>query len=293
MAQLSRPYQIGLVAVALLAAAWLLLIQGHSSSSSPPGSPAAVSTSSTPGSASSPSPASASSTAHPGTTSGPTAPGVSGLTRAVQKAQGAVATSEQNAKNLQRNSEAASSPTGTSTQPSTPATSSHSSSSGSHSSAAAAPAPSKTAKAVAPSTTTSKAASPTSTAKSTPAPSKSATAKASPGAATRTTVDQRQLAVEAQLHKGKIVLILFWDQKGTDDRLVHGAVQQVSHSGLNVAVEMATPHEVASFGSITRGVQVYGTPTLLIVNVKGHATTLTGLQDAYGIRQAITEARHA
>ena len=29
MAQLSRPYQIGLAAVAVLAAAWLLLIQGH------------------------------------------------------------------------------------------------------------------------------------------------------------------------------------------------------------------------------------------------------------------------
>ncbi len=38
MAQLSRPYQIGLVAVALLAAAWLLLFQGHHSSTGGSGS---------------------------------------------------------------------------------------------------------------------------------------------------------------------------------------------------------------------------------------------------------------
>src|ERR1700749_1766111 len=38
MAQLSRPYQIGLVAVALLAAAWLVLVQGHHSDTSGSGS---------------------------------------------------------------------------------------------------------------------------------------------------------------------------------------------------------------------------------------------------------------
>jgi hypothetical protein len=60
-----------------------------------------------------------------------------------------------------------------------------------------------------------------------------------------------------------------------------------------VAIEVASPHEVASFGSITRGVQVYGTPTLLVVNGKGQTTTLTGLQDAYAIKQAIRETQHS
>ena len=39
--------------------------------------------------------------------------------------------------------------------------------------------------------------------------------------------------------------------------------------------------------------QVYGTPTLLIVNRKGQTITLTGLQDSFAIAQAIAEARHA
>jgi hypothetical protein len=75
---------------------------------------------------------------------------------------------------------------------------------------------------------------------------------------------------------------------------VHRAVQQLrTQRGLNVAVNVASSREAAAFGSITRGVQVYGTPTLLVVNGKGHATTLTGLQDAYAIKQAIRETRHA
>ena len=55
----------------------------------------------------------------------------------------------------------------------------------------------------------------------------------------------------------------------------------------------ATEKQVASFGSITRGVQVNGTPTLLIVNRYGQVRTLTGLTDAYSMEQAIDEARHS
>jgi hypothetical protein len=61
----------------------------------------------------------------------------------------------------------------------------------------------------------------------------------------------------------------------------------------NVAVQVASSHEAAAFGTITRGIQVYGTPTVLVVGSKGQTTTLTGLQDAYAIEQAIQDARHA
>jgi hypothetical protein len=100
--------------------------------------------------------------------------------------------------------------------------------------------------------------------------------------------------VESQLHQGKIALILFWNPRGTEDVAVNRAIGQLrSQRGLNIAVNVASSHEVAAFGTITRGVQVYGTPTLLVVNGKGLTTTLTGLQDAYAIKQAIQETRHA
>jgi len=38
-------------------------------------------------------------------------------------------------------------------------------------------------------------------------------------------------------------------------------------------------------------VQVYQTPTILIVNPKGQTTTLVGLADVFSIQQAIGEAK--
>ncbi len=258
MAQLSRPYQLGLLAVALLAAVWLVLLQGHGGSSSPGSSspPAAATATSHP----------AASGAHNSSPGGSTiykgsAPGVQGLTRDVAKAKGAVTTSQQNARQLEQKSAQASSATA----------------SGAVSSAAA------SAPSTASSVPATKAAEPAK-AKSTPAHR----------AAGRNATVVRQRGVEAQLARGKTVLILFWDAKGADDVATRAAVVQVrSQRGSGVAVQEASAKEVASFGTITRGVQVYGTPTLLIVTKSGKVRTLTGLQDAYAIQQAIAEARRA
>src|SRR6202011_847891 len=92
MAQLSRPFQIALAALALFAIVWLLALRGHSGGTSEPGSPAAPSKSS----------ASAPSSVYHGS-----APGVEGLTRDLAKAHGAVTTSEQNAKKLEKKSDRA------------------------------------------------------------------------------------------------------------------------------------------------------------------------------------------
>jgi hypothetical protein len=100
----------------------------------------------------------------------------------------------------------------------------------------------------------------------------------------------RQHLVEAQLAQGKIVLIFFWNPKGSDDRAVDRSLKGLPLN-LHIAVNRARSNAVATFGTITRGVQVYGTPTLLVVNKKGEVITLTGLQDTYTIGQAIREAR--
>jgi hypothetical protein len=267
MAQLSRPYQFGLLGIVLLAAVWLVLIQGHSSSSTTSGS----------GSSAPVVQAVTTSTAVPAKHAAPkgskiyqgSAPGVGGLTRAIAKAQGAVSTSQQNAQALEQKSAAASNEAAAPTQ--------SSSSSSPSSAAATAPAKAVTTK-------------PTSAAKTAPAkltPSKTT----APNASTRSTIAVNQRIVEAQLAKGKIAVILFWDPRGADDVSVRHAVQQISGQG-KVAVNYSRANRVASFGTITRGIQVYGTPTLLIVNKKGQTITLTGLQDSFAIQQAISEARH-
>ena len=85
-------------------------------------------------------------------------------------------------------------------------------------------------------------------------------------------------------------MLLFWNPSGADDVAVHHAVQAVKNVN-RVAVREAAASQVASFGSITRGVQVYATPTILVIVKTGQTTVLTGLQDAFSIEQAIDEAR--
>ncbi|HTA34163.1 MAG TPA: hypothetical protein VK721_12140 [Solirubrobacteraceae bacterium] len=137
--------------------------------------------------------------------------------------------------------------------------------------------------------------SPTRTQTKTPAkavtttPTKTATAHKTASASAAASLSG-QHAVEADLAKGDVVVLLFWNPSGTDDVSVHRAVQAVK-SANHVAVQEAAASQVASYGSITRGVQVDTTPTLLVVNKQGHAIVLTGVQDAFSIKQAIDEAR--
>src|SRR5947208_12698851 len=98
MAQLSRPYQVAIAAIVLLAAVWLLALRGHHSSG--------AQSASTP----TPKPSAATGPGAPYTPYKGSAPGVAGLTRAIQKAHNAVAQSERNAKHLEEKSAQASNP---------------------------------------------------------------------------------------------------------------------------------------------------------------------------------------
>jgi hypothetical protein len=283
MTQISRPFQIAIAVVALFGAVWAVALRGHSSSSPEPSAPKAAAKSSSAPNGSS---AGAPSKIYHGA-----APGVEGLSRAVAKAHGAVATSEQNAKQLQEKSAEASSANPTS------ASSSSSSSSSSRAGGAAAPAT----KSVAP-------------AKSSTHPARKGS---SPPASHHAGALARQKAVEAELAHGRVVALLFWSKSGADDKAVHAELQLLAkiHHGLRahrsdprvrrldktfglelakpIAVHEAGAGQVASFGSFTRGVQVFGTPTLLVIGKTGKTITLTGFQDAYSIEQTIDEVRHA
>ena len=86
--------------------------------------------------------------------------------------------------------------------------------------------------------------------------------------------------------------MLFWNPKGADDVAVRKELQAVGKKlGGKIAVHTAEANQVGLFGSITRAIQVYQTPTILFVNGKGLTTTLTGFTDAFSIEQTIDEAR--
>lgn len=106
------------------------------------------------------------------------------------------------------------------------------------------------------------------------------------------TVDKRAVQVERELAQGKTVLLLFWNPKSVDDRAVQHQLQAAAHSlGSRVATHEASASEVDAFGALTQRVHVAQTPTILIINREEEVSTLTGFNDAFVIRQAVSEAR--
>jgi hypothetical protein len=275
MTQISRPFQIGLLAVALFAVVWFLALRGHSSPGTSSGSPAPAVAAGPPAAQSAAGGGTPASTA---TTYHGSAPGVAGLTHAIERARGAVTQSQQNAKQLQQKSAQASEEA-----PAQSSSSAKGSTSASHAASA--------------STTHGPAASHGSTtaAKATP---KTAAASGAHGSETSSQVSsgppQLQATVEGELKHGKVVAVLFWNPKGFVDTTVRRELQAAGrklHGKL--AVHVALAGQVGSFGSFTHTVQVYSTPTILLINTTGKTAGLTGLTDAFSIEQAVTEVKHA
>jgi cytoskeletal protein RodZ len=257
MTHISRPFQIALAAIVLFVAVWFVALRGHSSGTESSGSGASATVPATTpqqASGSSASPGSGSSSS-PSAADHATAPGVAGLTRAIAKARGAVAQQQKS----------------------------------DHASTSASPQPTHT---------SSTGASHGSSAKSQQSAAAAAPAKAAPKSAAKTPaksgVPAMQLVVESQLKQGKVVAILFWNPKGTVDAVVRRELQAASRTfGGQLAVHVARSGQVGSFGTFTRAVQVYGTPTILMVNTKGVTSSVPGLKDAFSIEQAVREVKQA
>jgi hypothetical protein len=293
MAQLSRPFQILLAATVLFALVWFVALRPHGSettSSSP--SPVA----STPASTSAPTAASSASPAKSTPVYHGAAPGLEGLTRDINRAHGNVAASQSQAqKAASASGETAGQGPAVTASSTTAAVTSHKQPGASASTTVTSTTKSTTvvhskhAAAVPAGTVTKSSVTVTKSSKR-GAPSHSVTV-------TKTSVNAapaQQVAVEKQLKQGKVVLVLFWNPKGSDDVAVHKELQAVEkQQGGKIAVHYALADQAGSFGSITKTIQVYQTPTILLVNGKGLTTTLTGFTDAFSIEQTIGEAREA
>jgi hypothetical protein len=277
MAQLSRPFQIALGAVLLFAVVWFVALNGHGSSSG--STPVASTPVPTPASTPSANPV-------PGSTH------IEGMTRAVAHAHEAVAASQRAADKSANSSAETTSQGSSTTSSSTTVTTKHGTA---HTSTTVV---TKHGTAGASTTVTTKHV-------VTPTPQKVASSGIPP----------RQAAIESELKRGEVAVVLFWNPKGADDNVVHEELQillaahhevavhpnraQVAKlrlaTGLElekkIAVHYASAAQVASFGTFTKTVQVYGTPTILVINKRGAVTTISGLTDAFAIEQTIDEAR--
>jgi hypothetical protein len=261
MAQLSRPFQIALLALGVFVLAWFAVLHRPGGSSTSSSSPSASSSSSS----SSPSSSPSSSGSSPTTSAAHSGSALGGFSRDIQRAHGAAAQVEGNGREVQ--SKAAESP-GEATSGGGVAVNGGS---------AAVSSTSRAATGTAHHTAHTRAGS--------AAVALSKQASNRPGAG-------QQAMIAGELKQGKVVLLLFWNPHSADDAAVDGQVQAAAHElGRRVAVHTARAGQVDSFGSITRDIQIYQTPTLLIVNPARQVTTVTGYTDAFAIEQAVAEAR--
>ncbi|WP_027008130.1 hypothetical protein [Conexibacter woesei] len=270
--------QIALVAVVLLAGMWFTVLKPKSADTSSSAPVAQATTQS----------------------SEPVAPGVKGLTSAIDKAKGAAATSDAANAKIQ---------TATGGNAATASTSAPASTASATATATAAAKRTTVTKKPATATATRKPGTKAATAKAVaakPAATKTVTKPATTAPAAKTTTPAKTTAAAkpavavdpsarllAYLAKGKTLVILFYG-RGADDKAARKAVHQTAQGDPKHVVSAYVPiSKVGQYEAITSDVDVLAAPTILVISTKGKATPLTGYVDAAVVRNAVSAARTA
>jgi hypothetical protein len=96
--------------------------------------------------------------------------------------------------------------------------------------------------------------------------------------------------VRAAIRKDKVLVLLFWNPKASDDRAVHKALGQVERWDGRVFVHAAPLKKISKYGRIARGVNVEQSPTVVVADRDLRAETLVGYVDRRTIDQAVVDA---
>jgi hypothetical protein len=92
------------------------------------------------------------------------------------------------------------------------------------------------------------------------------------------------------LDQGKVVVLLFWNSNGADDRAARDAVRGAGRHGGQVVVKVAPIKQVGSYAAITTGVKVNESPTVLVIDPSHVARPIVGYTTASEVDQAIGDA---
>lgn len=139
---------------------------------------------------------------------------------------------------------------------------------------------------------------------STPAPATAPAAKATPKTTTAARSDpnpatpsktqagakQRQSAVARALASHRVLALLFYNPAEADDRAVKQELAAVpGHRGK--VVKLAVPlNELTRYTVVTSQVQIGESPTLVLIDGRAQADTITGFADRFEIAQRVDDA---
>jgi hypothetical protein len=91
----------------------------------------------------------------------------------------------------------------------------------------------------------------------------------------------------AALDAKRAVVLVFWNRRGSDDRAVRRAVLATARHHGRVVVKAAPVAQVARYESITRGVQVLQSPTVLVIGPDHKARAIAGFTTVGELDQVV------
>jgi cytoskeletal protein RodZ len=118
----------------------------------------------------------------------------------------------------------------------------------------------------------------------TPAPAAKAQ-KTEKKAESKSTADP-QAAVLKEMDAGKVVVLLFWNPSGADDRAARETLKDLKLRDGKITVHAVDVKDVGRYDSVTQGVSVTQTPMTMVVE-DGKARTIAGLVDPTELDQLV------
>lgn len=104
------------------------------------------------------------------------------------------------------------------------------------------------------------------------------------------TAQARATAVLKALSTGKVLALLFYNPQGADDNAMRQELSAVPTASGKV-VDVAVPiQELSRYSEVTDQVPVTGSPTLIVIDRRHHATTLVGFADQLEVNQRVAAA---
>jgi hypothetical protein len=116
-----------------------------------------------------------------------------------------------------------------------------------------------------------------------------AKANAKPGLAADAVAGDPSRALLSAVDAGKVVVLLFWNHQGSDDRATHAALRAIDTHNGKVVTRTVPIQDVGKYEAITLGAKILASPTVLVIGAKGKATAISGFTQVREIDQTVAD----
>jgi hypothetical protein len=96
--------------------------------------------------------------------------------------------------------------------------------------------------------------------------------------------------VDSALATRKVVVLLFYNRSSSDDRAVRAELAGLTRRPGRLLVGEAPLREVSRFPSVTQGVQILQSPTVVVINRRRQAELLVGYTDRFELEHKVVNA---